>query len=128
LNRYLLDTHIFLWWLSEAHKLEVNIIDIISNSSNIIYISSASIWEIAIKESFGKLKGDANLDSLIENSGFMELKISVKCASLTKTLEPIHKDPFDRMLIVQAKQENLILITADKNILRYQNVKLLQAS
>jgi len=123
--RYLLDTHIFLWWLSDAKKLSKEVFDIIANSSNQIYISSASIWEIAIKESLGKIKIDANLINAIEANGFIELKISAKCANGTKNLEPIHRDPFDRMLISQAIENDLTLITVDKFIIQYSKVKIL---
>ncbi len=125
MNNYMLDTHIFLWWLSDADRLSKEVFDIISDSSNQIYISSASIWEIATKESLGKIEIDANLDTIIEECGFLELKISAKCANVVKSLPPIHKDPFDRMLIAQAKQWNLILITIDQSIVKYSNIKIL---
>jgi len=123
--KYLLDTHIFLWWLSDAKKLSTEVFDIIADSSNQIYISSASIWEIAIKEALGKIKIDANLIDAIEDSGFIELKISSICANGTKNLEPIHRDPFDRMLISQAIENDLTLITADTFIMQYSKVKIL---
>ena len=125
MNNYMLDTHIFLWWLSDADRLSKEVFDIISDSSNQIYISSASIWEIATKESLGKIEIDANLDTIIEECGFLELKISAKCANVVKSLPPIHKDPFDRMLIAQAKQWNLILITIDQSIVKYSDIKIL---
>ena len=125
MNSYLLDTHIFLWWLSDTDRLSKEVFDIISDSSNQIYISSASIWEIAIKESLGKIEIDENLDTIIEECGFLELKISAKCANTVKKLPPIHKDPFDRMLIAQAKRWDLILITRDQFIVNYQDLKFL---
>ena len=125
MNNYLLDTHIFLWWISDADRLSKEVFDIISDSSNQIYVSSASIWEIAIKESLGKIEIDANLDTIIEECGFLELKISAKCANAVKCLPPIHKDPFDRMLIAQAKQWHLTLITIDQRIVKYRDIKVL---
>ncbi len=125
MGRYLLDTHIFLWWISDAEQLNEEVFDIISDISNQIYISSASIWEIAIKEALGKLKVDEDLSSVIEANGFIELKISAICAYATKKLEPIHKDPFDRMLITQALEGDMTLITADKAIAQYKDVKIL---
>ena len=94
MGRYLLDTHILLWWLSDADKLSPEVYDIISNTSNQIYISVASIWEITIKEALGKLKVDADLSQLIQENGFMELKITATHANTTKTLPLIHRDPF----------------------------------
>ncbi len=125
MGRYLLDTHIFLWWISDAEQLNQEVFDIISDISSQIYISSASIWEIAIKEALGKLRVDEDLSSVIEANGFTELKISTACADATKKLESIHKDPFDRMLIAQALEGDMTLITADKVIAQYKDVKIL---
>ena len=123
--KYLLDTHIFLWWMSDAEQLSKEVFDIISNGSNQIYISSATIWEIAIKEALGKLEVDADLDHAIEENGFIELKVSAICANATKKLEQIHRDPFDRMLIAQAIEGDMTLITVDGYIVQYDNVKVL---
>jgi len=125
MNRYLLDTHIFLWWLSEAERLNPKVFNIISDTSNQIYISSATIWEIAIKESLGKLKVDANLNTIIRDNSFLELNISSICANTTKKLPLIHRDPFDRMLIAQAMVWDLTLITKDRFIIKYNGVKIL---
>ena len=123
--KYLLDTHIFLWWMSDADQLSKEVLDTVSDTSNQIYISSATIWEIAIKEALGKLKVDADLNSAIEANGFIELKVSAICANATKKLEPIHRDPFDRMLISQAIQGDMTLITVDRFIIQYKDVKIL---
>ncbi len=123
MSRYLLDSHIFLWWLTNAQKLESNVYNIISDSNNKIYISAATIWEISIKEALGKLKINADINSAIIESGFMELRISAKCAQATKKLPLIHKDPFDRMLISQAIEGDITLISADRFIFQYNEVK-----
>jgi PIN domain nuclease of toxin-antitoxin system len=123
--KYLLDTHIFLWWMSDAEQLSQEVLDIIADGSNQIYISSATIWEIAIKEALGKLEVDADLDHAIEENGFVELKVSAICANATKKLEQIHRDPFDRMLIAQAIEGDMTLITVDGYIVQYDNVKVL---
>jgi len=99
--------------------LSREVFDTIADTSNEIYVSSATIWEIAIKEALGKISIDANLDNIIEESGFKELQISVVCANSTKRLERIHRDPFDRMLIAQAIKRDMTLITVDKFILQY---------
>ena len=126
MSNYLLDTHIFLWWLSEPNKLSAKIYEIISNPKNQIYISSATIWEIAIKEALGKLQVDADMNKAIEECGFIELKISAICANATKKLPFIHKDPFDRMLIAQAIENNMILISVDGFIAQYEGVSVLR--
>jgi PIN domain nuclease of toxin-antitoxin system len=123
--KYLLDTHIFLWWMSDAEQLSKEVFNIISDGSNQIYISSATIWEIAIKEALGKLEIDADLDHAIEENGFIELKVSAICANATKKLEQIHRDPFDRMLIAQAIERDMTLITVDGYIVQYNDVKVL---
>ena len=125
MEKYLLDTHIFLWWLSDADQLSQEVFDIISDPSKQIFISAASIWEIAIKEALGKLQVDADLKHAIDANGFIELKISAACANGTKKLELIHRDPFDRMLIAQAIEEDMTLITVDQLIVQYPEVKLL---
>ena len=122
---YLLDTHVFLWWMSDADKLSREVYEIIADASNLIYISSATVWEIAIKEALGKLRVHTDLDRAIALNGFSELKISALCAATTKTLPLIHRDPFDRMLIAQAIREESILITADRLIARYPDVSVL---
>ncbi len=123
--RYLLDTHIFLWWMSDTQQLSQEVFEIISDSSNQIYISAATIWEIAIKVALGKLEIDANLDNIIQENGFKELKVSAICANATKELEQIHRDPFDRMLISQAIQGDMTLISVDGYISQYAHVKVL---
>ncbi len=123
--KYLLDTHMFLWWMSDADQLSKEVFDVISDTSNQIYISSVTIWDIAIKEALGKLKVDADLNSAIEANGFIELKISAICANATKKLEPIHRDPFDRILISQAIEGEMTLITVDRFIVQYEGVRVL---
>ncbi len=111
--------------MSDTEQLSQEVFEIISDSSNQIYISSATIWEIAIKEALGKLEIDANLDHVIEENGFIELKVSAICANATKDLEQIHRDPFDRMLISQAIKRDMTLISVDRHIGQYENVKVL---
>jgi len=125
MERYLLDTHIFLWWISDANRLSQEVLEVISDASNPIYVSSATIWEIAIKKALGKISVDADLSLVIESNGFLELPISARCAAATKKLEQIHRDPFDRILIAQAMKGNMTLVTVDRHIVRYSDVKLL---
>lgn len=127
MSRYLLDTHIFLWWLSDAEKLDAKVYDIISDTNNQVYISSASIWEIAIKEALGKLEVDADMNHAIEACGFIELKISARCANATKKLPMIHRDPFDRMLIAQAIEGDMTLVSVDGFIGQYEGVRVFGA-
>lgn len=116
---YLLDTHIFLWWLAENHKLPLDTQEIINDPTNVIFVSSATIWEIAIKAKLEKLEAPTDIDTYIAKSNFRELVITCQQAAYTRKLPYHHKDPFDRMLISQAKLENLTIITHDKIFKKY---------
>lgn len=117
--RILLDTHIYLWVLTDDKMLSAKARDILYSSSE-IYISSASIWEAAIKIKLKKLKADLNLlVTSIGASGFIELPITSEHALALDELPEIHNDPFDRILIAQAITEPLKLITSDKLLKDY---------
>lgn len=120
--RLLLDTHIFLWCIQNNRKLSKIPRDQIEAAEE-VYISSASIWEVSIKIGLKKLH--ANMDQLIaaiSESGFLELPITSVHAALVSHLKPIHKDPFDRILIAQAISEPLILMTADPILKNYSDL------
>ena len=118
---YLLDTHAFLWFLSDDPKLPTTAKATIEEAEN-VYISIASFWEIAIKESIGKLILPATIPQLMEECeklDFAILPIKAVHLSLLKDLKRLHGDPFDRLLICQAKAEEMILVTLDANIRKY---------
>ncbi len=122
----LLDTHIYLWAITNDIKLSKTAKDLMQDASE-IYISSASIWEIAIKTKLGKLKLDIEMDELtncIIDSGFKELPITMKHATQISQLPDLHRDPFDRMLIAQAITEPLRLLTADQQLKGYSELVL----
>lgn len=118
--KFLLDTHTLLWWWVSSDKLSENAYQIIKNPNNMIFMSSASIWELATKCRKGKLpeaeKVLEHLDILIEQSGFEMLAIDYKHAKRSGELPQNHADPFDRMLVAQAQIENLILISKDETL------------
>lgn len=118
--KYLLDTHTLLWWLEDNPTLSRKAKQIISLNKNIIYVSSVSAWEIAIKKSLGKLEAPDNLEEMIRENNFVPLSISIVHALDIIKLPNHHDDPFDRLLIAQAKYEKLILITRDANIAKYK--------
>lgn len=122
--QYILDTHVLIWFLTIDKKLKKDIVDLISDPLNDIIISIASIWEIELKKSIGKIEADNSYITEIENV-FELLDIKLPHVLQLKDLPNIHIDPFDRILISQAKAENFTLITHDKNILKY-NVKTLE--
>lgn len=120
--KYLLDTHIFLWWLVEDSKLSLEFKSIISNPKNIVFLSVASVWEISIKVAIKKLNLKVPLNDLFTNLEFEILPIMLDHVLKLHLLPPLHKDPFDRMLIAQAQFENLTLLSDDEKIKLYTNI------
>jgi PIN domain nuclease of toxin-antitoxin system len=118
--RLLLDTHAFLWWLSDDRRLSTTARDAIREPHAIVHVSAASIWEIAIKAKLGRLDvRDCDLAAEIEANGFVELAITARHAQSAGGLPRHHDDPFDRMLIAQAQMEDLVLVTHDGRFRRY---------
>ena len=111
--KLLLDTHTFLWALSEPNRLSKKQIAAMEDPTNKVYFSSISITEIAIKASLGKLEVSFDPIDAAERSGFEMLDFSAKDALLLKDLPFHHRDPFDRMLITQAISRKLIFVTQD---------------
>lgn len=117
--QYLLDTHVLLWWLTEPEKIKIKAQDIIRNRSNHIFVSSASFWEMAIKKSIGKLSLPHNLLEAVAAEHFQLLPIMPEESLGVADLPFYHSDPFDRMLIIQAKLNDLVIITKDLKIAEY---------
>lgn len=119
--RYLIDTHIFLWWLNGDKKLKTPIRAIIENKENQIVVSVINGIEISIKAKGTKIKLSATVKRMFEISGFKVLDVSLNhVLELDKLpLYKNHKDPFDRILISQARVENLTFITIDEKIWKY---------
>lgn len=118
---YLVDTNIFLWWIDGNKRLKSPVKEILEEVANTIYISVGSIWEMSIKISSGKLKAKYSLQKMVSKSKFQVLPIFFEHVLELKNLPRIHKDPFDRVLIAQAKAENLLLITSDSKIWKYNS-------
>lgn len=122
----LLDTHALLWWYENPKLLSEEARRAIENGDNDVYISAVVFWEISIKSMAGKLVvPDDIYDRALTD--FYELPISANHAKQIKNLVPIHTDPFDRLLIAQAKIENLVLVTRDNQILKYSEIEFLIA-
>ena len=118
--RYLLDTHALIWYFENDGKLPQRVEEIIDDPKNKIYVSSATLWEIAIKVGLGKL--DVDFDNLLEqvdNAEFLVVQMKNLYLRELLFLPQIHRDPFDRLLIATAKIENMILITTDEHIQKY---------
>jgi PIN domain nuclease of toxin-antitoxin system len=124
--RYLLDTHAFVWAISEQSKLSSKVKNIIANPENEILVSALSFWEISLKYSLGKMEID-NIppDELPFWAKKHSFKIITLEAETTSTYHKLtatyHKDPFDRMLIWEAIQSNIPLISKDENVEKYQS-------
>ena len=116
--RYLIDTHILLWWLFDDKKLDNECRNIIRNPDCRIIVSSATAWEIATKYRIGKLPEAKQLveqySQILHQAKFIELAITTAHALRAGSLPIDHRDPFDRMLVAQAELESLPLITYDK--------------
>jgi PIN domain nuclease of toxin-antitoxin system len=120
--RILLDTHVYLWYLADSPHLTGEIRETITEADE-VFVSAASIWEAAIKIGLGKL--DARISDImlgVKASGFLELPVRAADASMVASLPPIHKDPFDRMLVAQAISGPYRLLTADATIAKYSDV------
>ncbi len=117
--RVLLDTHVLLWTLAGSPRID-RVRDLILSDETEIYISAASLWEVAIKSSLGKLEADvAELRAASHASGFHELPIIGIHTEALARLPRHHSDPFDRMLVAQAVTEPMRLLTADARLTSY---------
>jgi PIN domain nuclease of toxin-antitoxin system len=116
----LLDTHAFLWAIDNNPRLSQKARDAIIDGNNIVFVSAATAWEIAIKKSLGKLRvPDGDYQEELKLHRFTPLDITTEHALMVERLPLHHKDPFDRMLIAQAQVEKLTLITGDPKIKAY---------
>lgn len=117
MKRLLLDTQVLLWWLGDDPSLGRKAKETIKDSSNEVYVSAATTWEISIKKALGKLQAPDDMDSIVEDERFLKLSISLYHGQMAGTLPPHHRDPFDRM--AQALAEGLIIITSDGHFQKY---------
>ena len=115
----LLDTHVLIWALENNPTLSDLSRNSIVNGSNLVFVSSVTVWEIGIKRSLGKLDAPDNLLEEIEIHRFSPLHVNFDHAKLAGSLPNIHNDPFDRMLVAQAITEKLTLVTRDELIPKY---------
>lgn len=118
--RLLLDTHAFLWWLTDDERLSTLAREAISRESTPVFVSAASAWEIATKVRLGKLDGIPGIvdqfAELVLEGGFMPLPVTQAHALRAGSFQTDHRDPFDRMLAAQSQIESLVLVTRDPAI------------
>lgn len=125
--RLLLDTHALLWALAADASLSGEAAAAITDGRSEVYASAASAWEIEIKRTLGKLEAPPDLVDAVEDTGFEPLAIDMDHAIEAGRLPLHHSDPFDRLLVAQARLEGLTLVTSDSQIERYE-VQTLPAS
>lgn len=116
--RLLADTHVVLWWLVDDATLAEGVKDLLDHEPD-VFVSVATLWEVAIKQALGKIAEPAELPERIRDSGLRELPIRGDHAIAAGRLPLIHRDPFDRMLIAQARCDGLTLLTRDRDIHQY---------
>jgi PIN domain nuclease of toxin-antitoxin system len=120
--RLLVDTHLVLWAVAASNRLPTRARELFEDASNEIYCSAASLWEIAIKSALRRADFDVDLRLLraaLPEMAVRELPVDGRHIEQLATLPPIHKDPFDRLLIAQALAEPLVLLTSDATVARY---------
>lgn len=121
--RALLDTHTFLWWITDDPQLSPRVRKIFGDGENELFLSAASGWEMAIKTKLGKLQLPDHLQSFIfeqlAGNAIVSLPVQMNHALHVYTLPDHHRDPFDRLLIAQAQLENMPILTTDPQIAQY---------
>lgn len=121
--RLLLDTHSFIWEVEGDKRLPAAVRDLVEDTGNSVYFSVVTAWEMAIKERAGRLQLSRPTDALIadasESFGFPVIAIDLNHVFRAAALPPIHADPFDRMLVAQAIEERLTLVTGDRTLHAY---------
>ncbi|MFZ9736432.1 MAG: type II toxin-antitoxin system VapC family toxin [Prochlorotrichaceae cyanobacterium] len=122
--KLLLDTQCWLWWFAQPEKLNENVIEQIANGINEVWFSVASVWEMGIKVSIGKLPLPEQIDHYVSTRmtqlGARSLEITAAHALRVAALPLHHRDPFDRMLIAQAQLEDMTIVTADSTFHQYE--------
>ena len=111
---FLLDSNCYLWWLTGDRRLSGRAAVAVADPSSLVFVSAATIWELAIKTALGRLElDDVDLVAEIVESGFYELPVATRHAQRAGLLPRHHEDPFDRMLIAQAQHESMTCVTRD---------------
>lgn len=117
--RCLLDTHVLLWWRDASPLLSPRAAEEIAEGGNEVLVSVASLWEIAIKRRLGKLAFADDFETVLQEERFGLLGISFQHLRGLDTLPPLHRDPFDRLLIAQALTEDVPIVTGDTAFAAY---------
>ncbi|WP_287370397.1 type II toxin-antitoxin system VapC family toxin [Oceanithermus sp.] len=123
MSRLLLDTHAFLWWISDDPRLSPAAREAIADGASEVFLSAVSVWEMVIKMGLGRLELPEDLESFLARqlqvNGFRPLAMTLPHALAVRHLPDVHKDPFDRLLVAQAQHEELVLVSRDAAVRRY---------
>ena len=117
--RLLVDSCVLVWWLDHPGSLAKEAREAISDPANEVYFSAASVWELGLKIRKGKLTMPVDFASALAEDGFSPLPVTVNHAARSLSLPAVHEDPFDRLLVVQAIEEGLVMVTRDEVIRDY---------
>jgi PIN domain nuclease of toxin-antitoxin system len=117
--KILLDTHVLLWWLADSPSLSGQARALITDPANAVFVSAVSHWEIRLKESLGKLRLPRDFEERLGAEFFESLPLTSSQARQVALLPWHHRNPFDRMLVAQARTEGLTLLTADDAVAAY---------
>ena len=120
MQRLLLDTHAFVWWVSDVARLTDAARAAIADPKNEVFVSAVTGWEIAVKKAKGRMRAPDNMAAMVDEKGFAHLPLTYHHAEQAAHLPMHHRDPFDRFLVAQAQAEGLILVTRDGNIPLYR--------
>jgi PIN domain nuclease of toxin-antitoxin system len=112
--RYLVDTHIFVWFVTEPEQLGVEMHDSLRDPDNEVFVSAATFWEIAMNRNRGRMRFPGDIGEEIRAANFVELPVTGAHYEASVALPEIHRDPFDRLIVAQALSEGLVLVTRDK--------------
>lgn len=121
--KLLLDTHIVLWAAGQPEKLSESARSLLTAPENVLFFSVASLWEIVIKRGLGREDFKVNprrLRKMLVVHGYTELPVTAEHVLTVETLPLLHRDPFDRLLLAQARTEGMLLLTVDTSVLQYQ--------
>jgi PIN domain nuclease of toxin-antitoxin system len=116
---YLLDTNVLIWLSSDLNRIPKSVLDVLEDPESMLWSSTVSFWELAIKQTLGKIDMSIRFDQMEKRHGIRELPISSKYTTELRSLPMLHDDPFDRMLVAQAMVEGMVLVTGDRRLAGY---------
>ena len=125
MSRLLLDTHVFIWWVEASPRVQPHWVDAVLDPENSVHVSAVSAWEIETKKRIGKLRFGHDVGDIAAQLGFEHLSITMSHATGAGALKWNHGDPFDRMLIAQAIENDMLLLTSDESIKSAPGVRVL---